>query len=433
MNVQRAAARLEREWQSRIHSLRPAREFWRYSPRPLGPTQGWKIHVAASILTANKIFSRVHPILERHQSLFKVPARLDDLRRLNCGLPHFSQVGKFITIYPSSTVEAVSLARQLHQATRGLPGPEVPYDVCYRRGSAVFYRYGVFRKRGPDSDPSFLVDPAGRKRRDRRAYGAAVPRWLSDPFQPSPKKRWRCTAPIGVDFLPFKALMQRGKGGVYEALDLSVSPARRVIIKEGHRHGETAWDGQDGYTRVRREARVLHALRRAGLPVPKVIREFVQNGRRYLVLEKISGRPLIGRKRQHPARPSWRRAQRLLDRLGPLLSQVHKAGWVWRDCKPAHIFMHRGVMRLIDFEGACRLDDTQALSWSSPNYVPPIYEREFSRRAGTMEDHYALGVIAFQFLAGEFPSADNRRRARCYKRAGCPDSLRTKIEALLGL
>ncbi len=432
--VRATASRLEKQWHAQTCFLPLARGFWRYSECDTGPSQGWKLHVAASILTASHVFSRVRVILEAHQCCFKVPARLIDLKQLNCGLQHFSQIGKFLTVYPRSTAEAVLLACELHDATRGLGAPEIPYDIRYRRSSIVFYRYGIFRRgaSGASASPELLLDFRGKARRDRRSYGSSVPRGMRDPFQMSRRTVWRCQAPIGLDFLPFKALMQRGKGGVYEALDLSVVPARRVIIKEGHRHGETSWDGEDGYDRVRREARILRRLRRADVPVPEVLSEFTQNGHRYLVIEKIVSRPLFGRNRTQPAHSSWQRAQRFLNLMTPVLSRIHKAGWVWRDCKPEHIFLGQGRVRVIDFEGACKLSDTEVLPWSSPNYSPPSYCKPFARRRkGTLEDDYALGVIAFQLGTGKFPPADDRRRARCYKAEDCPGPLRTTIEALL--
>jgi serine/threonine protein kinase len=233
------------------------------------------------------------------------------------------------------------------------------------------------------------------------------------------------------DALVFKAIAQRGKGGVYEAIDLSVLPVRRVIIKEGRRHGETNWDGRDGYALVRHEAQVLRKLRAAGLPVPEIFREFTQNGNRYLVLERIAGRPLLAATRAQPPQPSWRRAERILEQLAPLLSRMHAAGWTWRDCKPSHIFVQRGALRFIDFEGACRHDRTELLPWGSPDYIPPRYQKKYSRCAGTREDDYALGVIAFQFLSGEFPPAATHRRAALYKRTRCPEPLRKKIDRLL--
>ena len=409
---------------------------WCYSRRGAvaDPAQGWKIHLSATVLSASEVLSRAAHVLLPKGVLFKAPLGLEFLNELNSGLPHFSQVGKFLTIYPRSTAEALDLGAALHAATRDLRGPEIPFDKRYRPKSIVYYRYGAFGPtRNDDAGAGLLRDPAGKAHEDRRAAGCAVPSWIEDPFGKFRAKSPRPRGPIGEDYLAFKAIAQRGKGGVYEALDLSVSPARLVILKEGRRQGEVDLLGRDGYARVRNEARLLRLLRRAKISVPELYAEFTQNGNRYLVLEKIPGRPLLPRRRVQPTNPAWPRAQKILDQALPLLAQVHAAGWVWRDCKPSHIFMHGGAMGLIDFEGACRVKDTRVLPWSSPNYGPPIYERALARRPGTLEDDYGLGVIAFQFGTGEFPPAEQRRRARVYKQTRCPDALRTRIETLLQL
>jgi serine/threonine protein kinase len=323
----------------------------------------------------------------------------------------------------------------MHAVTRGLRGPEIPFDVRYRKGSLVYYRYGNFRNSdGGGGSGGTIFNRAGRRCRDRRAAGYAVPRWMDDPFGKRTAKTGAAGSdgPIGTDFLAFRVINQRGKGGVYEAVDLSALPARLVIIKEGRRHGETAWDGKDGYARIRHEGRVLRALRQAGVAVPELFYEFDQNGNHYLVLERVSGRPLLPRNRAQPARSSRRRAQTILEQLGGQLSKLHAAGWVWRDCKPSHIFFHRGAIRLIDFEGACRIGKTQVLPWGSLNYVPPPYRRTFSRCSGVLEDNYALGVIAFQLVTGELPSVSSHRRT-LYHRSRCPDFLRARIEGLLQL
>src|SRR5439155_12983796 len=105
----------------------------------------------------------------------------------------------------------------------------------------------------------------------------------------------------------------------------------------------------------------------------------------YLVLEKIGGRRLLPRNRAQPARTSCRQAMRLLNQLGPLLEAIHRAGYVWRDCKPEHIFVSRGKISLIDFEGACPISETGVLPLGSHPYFPPIYRKQFgSRRTGTL-------------------------------------------------
>jgi hypothetical protein len=386
------------------------------------------------VLSASDVFSRALPILAKHDALFKVPARLEFLAALNSGLGQFSQVGKFLTVYPRDDAEAVDLARQLHATTRGLHGPKIPFDARYRKNSLVFYRYASFLGVGRDGAAATIVDNLGRARRDLCDRAHAVPKWLKDPFTKGLAKprRLRFADSIGIDLLPFKALAQRGKGAVYQAADLSVSPARLVIIKEGRRHGETDWMDQDGFARIRREGRILRELRRRGLPVPEVLREFTERGNRYLVLEMVPGRPLLAKNREKPAQFSWQRAMKLLNRLGPFLRAIHAAGYVWRDCKPEHIFMSHDKICLIDFEGACRISDAGLLPWGSHRYLPAIYRKKFAtRRPGTLEDDHALGVIVFQFLSGEFPATSTRLRAAAYKRARCPNSLRDEIESLL--
>ena len=395
--------------------------------------QGWKIHVSATLLSANDVFSRARPILAEHDAAFKVPARLDLLAAFNSGLRSFSQVGKFLTVYPRTDAEAVKLARKLHTATCRLHGPKIPFDAHYRKNSLVFYRYAPFLGVGRDGNAK-IVDNAGRLRRDVRDRAHAVPKWLRDPLNKRRAKSNGLRLPvwIGRGLLPFKALAQRGKGGVYQAVDLSVSPPRLVIIKEGRRHGETDWLGQDGFARIKHEGRILRRLHRRGLPVPKPLREFNHDGNRYLVLEIARGRRLLGKNRKKSGRSSWQRAIKLLNRLEPVLRKIHSVGYVWRDCKPEHIFTFRRKISLIDFEGACRISEVGVLPWSSPRYLPPIYRKEFAvRRAATLEDDYALGVIVFQFLSGEFPPDSARLRALVYKRTGCPDCLRAKIESLL--
>jgi hypothetical protein len=405
--------------------------FWRYSRRSRSdePAQGWKIHVSATILSAAEVFSRVQPILRKYGVLFKIPARPELLTSLNAGLPDFSQVGKFLTVYPRSTIEAKTLARELHLATRGLSGPRIPFDVRYRPNSLVHYRYGSFRRSAKNSGGRIRL-PSGKSRPDKRAPGQAVPAWLADPFQKPRSNSARPRGPIGLELLAYKVRTQRGKGGVYEALDLSVSPARRVILKEGRRHGETDSQGEDGYARIKQEARVLRSLRAAGLRVPRIFREFVQEGNRYLVLERVAGRPLIRPSRLQPKKFSWARAEKILKELEPILCRIHRAGWVWRDCKPLHVVGRRHQLCLIDFEGACEINRTNVRPWGSTNYSPT---KLAIRRAGFSEDDYALGVIAFQFGTGKFPPATGRGRAAIYARTRCPDRLRARIERLLSV
>lgn len=428
--------RLESRWRQIVKTIPVRHGPWRYSRtlRSNEPVQGWKIHLSATVCSASQVFAFASSILRKHDVLFKVPDRLEVLAALNSGFVGFSQIGKFLTAYSRSDAEAVALARELHAATRKLEGPHIPFDVRYRKNSIVYYRYGAFLNADEKDGGGTIVDSAGRIRRDVRDRAHAVPRWRDDPFRQGGVRSHNASLPhpFGPDLLPIKAIMQRGKGAVYKALDLSVLPARFVIVKEGRRHGESNWLGVDGFAQIKHEGRVLRQLERAEVAVPAVLREFTRGQSRYLVLEMVRGRPLLARNDVQPGKSSWRCSLILLDRIGSALAAIHRAGYVWRDCKPEHIFFQGRETRFIDFEGACRIDQTDVQPWGSPNYIPPSCRKEISRRPGIPEDDHALGVIAFQFGTGKFPPASSRSRAILYGRTKCPNLLREKIEYLLG-
>ena len=126
------ARKAEREWQRLCDvylPFRPKRSIWRYSrkQRHDDPPQGWKIHISATILSARSIFRLVAPYLKRRGILFKAPKSLFELQRLNAGIFYgFSQVGKFITIYPPSSEVALVITPELHRLTAKESGPLIP-------------------------------------------------------------------------------------------------------------------------------------------------------------------------------------------------------------------------------------------------------------------------------------------------------------------
>jgi hypothetical protein len=402
-----AAAAWETRWLSLADEFLPIHVEglpWRASRRPeaTDPDQGWKLHVSATILSACEVVSAVAPLLAGHGALFKAPATLRMLQELNCGLIHgYSQVGKFMTIYPRSEADAVELASELHRLTRGLPAPRVPYDVPYARSSCVHYRYGSFI--GPDGDGAAptVRTPQGEDVPDRREAGQAVPAWAADPFglpnRGLPRRR-RPTA-LKTTYRAYEALSRRGKGGVYRALDLSVAPARLSVLKEGRRNGEVDWEGRDGYDKIRREALVLRRLRTAGVPVPEVFGTFVAGGNSYLAMEALEGTNL------HELAADGLSTARALDLsvgLAELVAQIHAAGWVWNDCKPLNVVVAAdGQLRPLDFESAARTGGRIARGWGSAAYLPPEVAGRHTSAVGL--DLHALGVSIWQLHTGRLP------------------------------
>lgn len=378
---------------------------------PCDPAQGWKIHISSTILSANSVLEKVAPFLSGLGILFKAPRSLQELGNINCGLFYgYSQVGKFITVYTRTHEELVFLAPRLYHLTRKFSGPVVPYDQHYRNDGNIYYRYGAFSvqelTREDGTCVSAIMGPDGNLIPDLRQPGAAVPGWTTDPFKRQHERRRKksIASPLKTTYRAYEALSQRGKGGVYRALDLGVRPARLCVLKEGRRAGEISWDGRDGYWRVEHESKALFALSEAGINVAASYATFTAGGHFYLVTEFIEGDNLQsllwGGKKRLPIR----KALEYGIQVAKLLDNIHSAGWVWRDCKPLNLIVSKeGILRPLDFEGACPVEQPDKTHWGTNGYVPPEWLSEPVSGSRAPEDLFALGATLHQMLTGRTP------------------------------
>jgi tRNA A-37 threonylcarbamoyl transferase component Bud32 len=383
--------------------VRPNGSLWCYSR--LGqdgdPPQGWKLHVSATVLSACAVFRRIAPYLRRRKASFKAARSLDVLNQLNAGNYYgFSQVGKFVTVYPTSGKEAVVLARALDRLTHGQPAPRVPYDEVLRPGSCIHYRYGAFDSKlrvrvGKTLVPA-LLRPDGTRAPDRREPLSAVPSWMANPFPGTTRPNGRVAlTQLDTAYEGYEALVQRGRGGVYRALEKNSKPPRARILKEGRRHGETDWHGRDGYYRIQNEARFLRALSTVTRAVPRVLATFQANGSFYLVMEHIRGRTLQSVIASHE-RISRRRTLAYCLNMSQVVADIHSAGWAWADCKPANFLCVKdNRLRALDFEGAFKTTASFPLEMRTPGYVPPTRDRANPQS----DDLFALGACFAQLVA----------------------------------
>ncbi len=95
--------------------------------------------------------------------------------------------------------------------------------------------------------------------------------------------------------------------------------------------------------------------------------------------------------------------------LSTIVSQLHAAGWLWRDCKPPNIIITKtGVLRPLDFEGACPIDRPDPVPWWTPAFAPPEWRNASSVRPSVADDLYALGIVIFFLLTGRLPEASDQ-------------------------
>lgn len=436
VSANKRATTLERRWQ-KLCALYlphvPKRSMWRYhcvSGRG-APASGWKLHVSATILNAATTLERIAPVLVEYGVQFKAPRSLADIMKLNSGLEHsYSQIGKVITVYPRNESEAISLARRLHQLTRRLAAPSVPFDSRFDDHSNVYYRFGALSHLEitlPDGQrvPA-MKTPTGRLVQDVRQR--AKPDWVRDPFVKQKSKTKARAQPCVIPFRVLRAVVQRGKGGVYQAIDLRGKFPRLCLLKEGRRNGETCWDGRDGAWRVRHEERVMRRLSAGGVQVPEVYSAFELQGNYYLAMTFIDGETLQDWLERLERRMSCVRVLNMGIKLGAFLSQMHKVGWAWRDCKPKNIIVTGGGQLIpIDFEGAAPTNRPDRLPWGTLGFIPPECH---SIHDGAAADLYALGSVLYLLLTGRI--FDQKKPLPIHKlRRNVPLELRLLVETLL--
>jgi serine/threonine-protein kinase len=197
-----------------------------------------------------------------------------------------------------------------------------------------------------------------------------------------------------------RKIAEGAMGSVHEA-ESTLGPGPRVAVKLL----KTELGADEAIRRrFRREASVLQALAHPG--VVRVL-EVGEDGAAtaYTVMELLTGETLEARMARDPKMSP--------PALRPLAA-VHRHGVIHGDLKPANVFLPTGgafPVKLVDFglskiEGLERLTRTGELT-GTPAYMAP----ELLTGRGEIDhriDLYALGVIAYEALAGKLPFATNR-------------------------
>src|SRR5207253_8286650 len=129
--------------------------------------------------------------------------------------------------------EAVAIAHELHRLTHRFNGPSIPFDLRLTNTSNVYYRYGSFQRlklSHNGRETHAVCGPDGELVPDIREN--PKPDWVSDPFENDRPIHRNKTAVTFERIRVLRALAQRGKGGVYEAIDLTRGSPELCLLKE---------------------------------------------------------------------------------------------------------------------------------------------------------------------------------------------------------
>jgi serine/threonine protein kinase len=194
-----------------------------------------------------------------------------------------------------------------------------------------------------------------------------------------------------------------GMGEVWLAVDevLRRSVAVKAMLPEVARDPDFA----------RRFAAEATAMARVNHPAVASIHDYgTSHGVAFLVMEFVDGESLSQRLARD-GRLTPDATMRLVADTAAGLQAVHDQGLVHRDIKPANLLLRRdGTVVITDF-GIARHEDASRLTASgailgTPSYLSP--EQVKGEPAGPPSDIYALGLVAYECLAGERPfTGDN--------------------------
>nr|MDT0663380.1 class IV lanthionine synthetase LanL [Micromonospora sp. DSM 115978] len=388
---------------------------WCHVRRPDRPlrTQGWKLHLSATPLSAPLVLVAAARVLVAGRCQFKFATDLAAVKDLTDGRADRGGGGKFLTVYPADDEEFRRLAGDLDRATAGLPGPAILSDRRYRPGSLVHYRFGAFTGVTVlTNDGTYdcrLTAPDGALVPDPRRPWFSPPPWADNPFPagdpPTPAARPEAVL-LNERFEVRRAIQHANKGGVYRARDRRTGA--EVVVKQARPHTQASVAGTDGRDLLRHEARMLARLAPLGR-TPRLVDVFEQSGDLFLAQEHLAGTPL----RAWAARQATERAGgvpvdlawALAGRLADLVAAVHDAGLVLRDLSPNNLLVVPGPdVRLIDVEFAAE-PGTPGPRVHTPGYGAPevVTGPRYGPAPGPATDCYALGATLFHLATGVDP------------------------------
>jgi serine/threonine-protein kinase len=192
-----------------------------------------------------------------------------------------------------------------------------------------------------------------------------------------------------------------GMGEVYVASDAATG--ERVALKVlGRGAGLSLASAQ----RFERERELLARVAHPGVVrVLGALETDDESGLSFFPMELVIGKSLGDLLAEH-GRFAIVEAVRVLAATAEALEATHERGIVHRDVKPSNVLIARsGAVRLTDFGLARALDSSRftitGSALGTPAYMSP--EQCSGKDAGPEADHYALGVVAHELLAGSPP------------------------------
>jgi serine/threonine protein kinase len=406
---------------------RPTDTWMCYEPRdePPLPSQGWKIHVSASVEEAERALTVVWDYCVPRKIAFKFLRSAPVHVMRNSKAAPRGGSGKLVTIYPRDDGRLELTLKELHELLRGVKGAYILSDLRYGEGP-LYVRYGGFLERKLLSETGEQVlaieDGQGRLVPDVRGATFAVPPWVTLPDFLEPHLAARNS--VTITELPYEiesVLHFSNGGGVY--LGRHRDTGERVVLKEARPHAGLDAAGRDAVTRLARERDILRHLSELDV-VPAFLDYLTVGEHHFLVMEFIDGNPLqrLLVRRYPLARANCseetiatytRWALDMLSRVESAVAAIHERGVVFGDLHPNNILVTAaGRLALIDFEAATMAEENARATLAAPAYAAP------ADRRGMEIDRYALACMRIGMFGPQTTTTISLHPAKAAQLAG---------------
>ncbi|MCW2606440.1 MAG: pknA, partial [Frankiales bacterium] len=224
-------------------------------------------------------------------------------------------------------------------------------------------------------------------------------------------------------------LARGGTAEVWRATDLVLErPVALKLLRAG--------SDEQSRERFRAGARHAGALQHPGIAAVHDFGESADGVSAWIVMELVEGEPLSAVLAREGALP-LDRALDVVAQAADALQAAHALGVVHRDVKPGNLMVRPdGVVKVTDF-GIARLaagEQTTGVVVGTAAYLSP--EQAGGRPVSPASDVYALGVVAYECLAGRRPfdgrtPADVARQHLHDAPPSLPDTVPPRVRALV--
>jgi serine/threonine protein kinase len=189
-----------------------------------------------------------------------------------------------------------------------------------------------------------------------------------------------------------------GMGDVWRATDQTLHRTVAVKVMRSDLLQEAGFA-----ERFLAEARAMAAIKHPG--VVAVHDYQTESGRAFLVMEHVAGESLARRLHRF-GKLDPARTMALIGQAGDALQAAHDRGVVHRDIKPANLLVTPDDRLVLTDFGIARSASANQLTAAgavvgTPSYLAP--EQVLGKPATPLSDVYALGVVAYECLAGQRP------------------------------